>query len=149
MGRFDLDSDPAAGHERSRHPGPNRPYRGDHVVQDVVHRGFMERPVIPVREQVYLEGLAFQAELVRDVSDSDVAEVWLSRDGAQGREFGTFELNGVFPVGVCVGKCFQRGDVGLVRVGLTAPFEQSELVLLCRGTCFRDLLHWSLSLRRR
>ena len=65
------------------------------IVQDAVRDRFIEGALIPIRSQIKLERLAFDAETVRDVIDINPGKVRLARDWTNRSEVVGFEMNPV------------------------------------------------------
>src|SRR5689334_1408177 len=66
---------------------------GDDVVKDLVGDRFVERALVAERPEVELVRLQLDAELVRNVADGDLREVWLAGDRAEAGELWRMNLD--------------------------------------------------------
>ena len=73
---FDGGVDTAAGAEFSADYGPDGIAGFDDVFEDLVDDVFLEDAEVTVAEEVFLEGLEFEAALAGHVADVEDAEVW-------------------------------------------------------------------------
>ncbi len=84
--------------------------------------------MIAEREEVKLQRLAFYAKLVRNVPNLQMAEVGLSRDRAQGSEFGAVERDPVITIGVRISEDFKTSLGRRIRVIRNALSEQCQAI---------------------
>jgi hypothetical protein len=83
--------------------------------------------MVPEREQVELQGFAFQAQFAGHVVDRDMAKIGLTRHRAQTREFRAVEMNSIAALRIGILERFQPRFVGRVRIGLRAAFEERQI----------------------
>ncbi len=91
------ERDPAARGELRSHDHFARRARFYEIVENPVRYGFVEGALIPIRSEIELERLAFDAEAVRDVIDIDPGKIRLTRDWANRSEIVRFEMNPIIP----------------------------------------------------
>jgi hypothetical protein len=65
------------------------------IVQNAVGDRFVEGTRVSIRSQIKLEGLAFDAELIRHIIDVDPGKIGLTRDRTNGSEIIRFKMNPV------------------------------------------------------
>ena len=106
---------PAPGIEPARHNRSARLDRPDQIFENAVNDFLMERAVVSERKEIELQGFAFQAQAVRDITDRNVCEVRLACDRAEACELRAVKLDPVVPLAVLVGKCLKPGLVGRIR----------------------------------
>ena len=69
------------------------------IVQNAVRYCFVEGALVPIRSEIKLERLAFDAKTIRNVIDVDPGKIRLARDWANRSEIVRFEMNPVIPPG--------------------------------------------------
>jgi hypothetical protein len=67
------------------------------IVQDAVRYCFVEGALIPIRSEIKLERLTFDAKAVREVIDVDPGEIGLAGDWANRSEIVSLKMNPVIP----------------------------------------------------
>lgn len=95
-----LDSAPYV--EIPRHFGSHRIARLDYVVENLIRDVLVECADAAVRKHVELERFKLDAQSVGYVFDIDGSEVRLTGFGTHAREFGTCDVDLVFPSGVLI-----------------------------------------------
>jgi hypothetical protein len=143
VGGGDDSGDAAAGAEVSYDHGPDWVTGFDDVVEDLVDDVFLEDAEVAVGEEVFLEGLEFQAALAGHIADSEAAEVGEAGLGADAGELGIVDedlvgLELVLPGldgwegGVEAGFGVVVGVAGGARVGKNCGAHGSILACLAR-----------------
>lgn len=126
LGGGDGEGDAAAGTEFACDLHPARLAGLHEVGEDAVYDLFVERVMAAEGIEVELQGLALDAELVRDVADADVAEVGLAGHGAEARELGTVEEYLVIACGIGVHEALEFGFVRGVGVFGVGPGKEGQ-----------------------
>src|SRR5882724_5153156 len=88
---FDDGGDAAAGAEVADDFGPDGVAGFDYVVEDLIDDVLLEDAEVAVGEEIFLEGLEFEAGLAGHVADGDAAEVGEAGFGADGGELGVVD----------------------------------------------------------
>jgi hypothetical protein len=83
--------DAAAGAEVAYYFDPDGVAGFDYVVEDLIDDVFLEDAEVAVGEEVFLEGLEFEAALAGHVADGEAAEVRKAGLGAYGGELGVVD----------------------------------------------------------
>ena len=86
----------------------------DEIIQDPIGDGLGERAGISEGVKIKLEGLAFDALLLRSVANSDRGKVGLTCDRAERGEFRSRKSDLEWAIWLGIGKGFQSGK-GRVR----------------------------------
>ena len=106
-----VDADASTGDEEPKHLDVARIHEVDEVVEDGVDAVFVEVAMVAEREEVEFQAFAFYHATVGDVHDAYFGEVGLTRDGAEGCEFGAVEFDPVVAFGMLVFEGFEDGGV--------------------------------------
>ena len=86
-----------------RFPGRTCSYE---IVENAIGDGFVERPFVPIRSEIKLERLAFDAKQVRQIIDLDSREIGLAGHWTETREIVGLKMNVI--VSTCrIRKCFK------------------------------------------
>ena len=102
------------GTDRERNSAPRGKLRGHDrfarrtcfhkIVQNAVRDRFIKRALVPIRREIKLERLAFDAKTVRHVIDVDPGKIGLARDWANRSEIIRFEMNPIIAAARDLGK---------------------------------------------
>lgn len=107
---FDGDCRPNATPRRESgddlHPTRGRDFHK--IIENAVRHVFIERTDVPVRLEIHLQRLQFEASLVGDVADRQCAEIRLTGFGAQGRELRADRFHHIIAVRERVLESFQE-----------------------------------------
>jgi Family of unknown function (DUF6572) len=105
--RADRERDSAARGELCGHHRLARRACFYEIVQNAVRHRFVERALVPIRGQIKLERLAFDAEAVRHIIDVDPGKIGLARDRTNGSEIVRFEVDPIVSSWRRIPECFQ------------------------------------------
>ena len=93
------------------------------IVKNAVRDRFVKRALIPIRSEIKLERLTFDAKAVRHVIDIDSGKIRLTCDWTNRSEIVRFEMNSVIPTGRGIRESLEPG---LGRRGGQLRFASSE-----------------------
>ena len=122
---FDDGRDTSAGAEVAYYVSPDWVAGFDYVVEDLVDDVLLKDAQVAIGEEIFLEGLQFEAALAGHVADGDAAEVGQAGLGADGGELGIVDEDLVGFELIAPG--FDGGEFGLeaslrVVVGVAGGF---------------------------
>ncbi len=106
----------------------------DKVVQNRIDHRFVENPFIPIREEIELQTLHFDARLVWNVPNRDRRKVRLTRDRADARELRKHEFDLIIALGPRIRERFEDrrrlGDLTFGQDRLAARVGETGLGIL-------------------
>ena len=101
-----IDADATAGSKQADDLDVFGIHQANEVFKDDVDTVFVEVAMVAEAEQIEFQTLAFHHSFGRNISDSDLGKVGLTRDGAQGGELRTVEPHPIVILGMFVLKGF-------------------------------------------
>src|SRR4029079_3051894 len=101
-------ADPAPRREAGDEPEAARSEGGDEIVENAVGHVLVEDAFVAKALQVELQALELDALSVWGVGDRQRAEIGLARHGADRREFGADDFDGVIAAGKLIVESFQE-----------------------------------------
>src|SRR5437868_6571375 len=111
------------------------------IVQNPVRDRFVKRALVPIRSEIKLERLTFDAKAFRNVIDVYPGKIGLARDWANRSEIVCFEMNPIVTTG---GGIRESLKPGLGRGSCNFCFASSEN---CQSTCPFCLCHSNIKVR--
>lgn len=100
----------------------------DEIGHDHIDAVFVEITVIPVAEEIELQGFAFHHPFVGNIGNINGSKVRLPRFGAETRKFRAVEFDEIIPVAVLVGNPLQKLRVIIIGVLRIPAAQLCELV---------------------
>ena len=111
------------------------------IVQDPVRDRFVKRALVPIRSEIKLERLTFNAKAFRNVINVYSGKIRLTGDRANRSEIVRFEMNAIIAASGGIRKSFESR---LVRRSWNLRFASSEN---CQSTCPFCLCHSNIKVR--